>query len=284
MASYKAKENVEDPANEGITATDIIAPAANDVLLGRGAGTNKHKGNMNFRNIVKGCQEDYTTAMNNYEKYLITMDILQKIHILDPPGRFITQDAKTKCWYDVGDHKARRKISQALRENAPDIKKGLKLVESRKEERCSSANEDSISFIKPTQQRPQLDWDNKAKLLYMNDMDLNKSLSFIEESSRTRQKTIVYNKILDDSIEEDRDTAVFEHFLDVDNFVQDNMDINKSLQLSTAFKEFGQAGSNNSKKSQVSDSSMLDLETSIGTFAIDDMSNMSLSKSSGTYT
>ena len=50
----------------------------NDVLLGRGTPINKHEGNINFRNIVKFYKESYLTARNNYEKYLITMEVKQK--------------------------------------------------------------------------------------------------------------------------------------------------------------------------------------------------------------
>lgn len=44
------------------------------------------------------------------------MEVVNKWHALDPPGRFSKQDEFTKLWYDVGDEIAREKTSQALRE------------------------------------------------------------------------------------------------------------------------------------------------------------------------
>jgi hypothetical protein len=41
---------------------------------------------------------------------------------LDPPGRFLKKDEKTKLWNDIGDKKARRKTSQLLREYPRDAR------------------------------------------------------------------------------------------------------------------------------------------------------------------
>jgi hypothetical protein len=40
-----------------------------------------------------------------------------------PPGRFLKMNEATGRWNDVGDREARKKTSQALRENAPDIRR-----------------------------------------------------------------------------------------------------------------------------------------------------------------
>merc|ERR1712232_205022 len=108
---------------ETYPTTGILTPTLNDVLLGRGAGINGHQGNVNFRAMVKAHQNEYLAAITNIQKYLIVMDILQAVRSLSPPGRFITQETSTGLWYDVGDEKARRKIGQALRENASSIRK-----------------------------------------------------------------------------------------------------------------------------------------------------------------
>jgi len=100
----------------------IINPSKNDVLLGRGSGVNNHSGNEYFRNIVKKFQSEYIAAPDNYKKYLITMKIMESIRNLKPEGRFLLKDPKTKLWNDVGDEKTRRKISQALRENIPEMR------------------------------------------------------------------------------------------------------------------------------------------------------------------
>lgn len=101
----------------------ITTPTSNDVLLGRGAAVNNHIGNINFREMVKNKQEKYVTSITNIQKQIVTLEILQQIEGLNPPGRFIAQDSKTGLWHDVGIEKARKKIGQALRENAPAARK-----------------------------------------------------------------------------------------------------------------------------------------------------------------
>ncbi len=44
---------------------------------------------------------------------------------MNPPGRFLKQDPKTKLWSDVGEKKALDKTRQALREGAPELLKEL---------------------------------------------------------------------------------------------------------------------------------------------------------------
>lgn len=51
--------------------------------------------------------------------------IVDEIRSLNPPGRFLKQDANTKLWYDIGEKKALDKTRQALREGAPDIMKEI---------------------------------------------------------------------------------------------------------------------------------------------------------------
>lgn len=95
----------------------MLIPGQNDVLLGRGTPINNHEGNINYRNIVRYYKDGYLAARSNYEKYLITMEVRQRIKNLYPPGRFIRKDSNTNTWIEVDDKETKNKISQALREN-----------------------------------------------------------------------------------------------------------------------------------------------------------------------
>jgi len=44
---------------------------------------------------------------------------------MNPAGRFLKQDPKTKLWSDIGEKKALDKTRQALREGAPELLKEL---------------------------------------------------------------------------------------------------------------------------------------------------------------
>jgi hypothetical protein len=101
-----------------------------DVLLGRGGRTNHHPGNKRYREEVENFRKIYSSLQTDKEKTemsLALVDVIQKLG-----GRFLEED-KVKdnpnvsvCleWYVVSDIVARRKVSQALREdNDPDKRK-----------------------------------------------------------------------------------------------------------------------------------------------------------------
>ena len=84
---------------------------ANDVLLGRGGGTNRHTGNILFRDLVSEHQPAYVQARKR-DKTLIAKSIVA--HVRSKNGRFLREE--NGKWIDVGDKKAAEKASQALRE------------------------------------------------------------------------------------------------------------------------------------------------------------------------
>mmetsp|Transcript_34775 Transcript_34775/g.46139 ORF Transcript_34775/g.46139 Transcript_34775/m.46139 type:complete len:935 (-) Transcript_34775:537-3341(-) len=95
---------------------------ANDVLYGRGGGTNHHPGNKRYRKLVDERKADYINS-KRLDKPLVALGIIKMWREQDPPGRFLKHDEKTGLWNDVGDKKAREKTSQALREKAPTMRK-----------------------------------------------------------------------------------------------------------------------------------------------------------------
>mmetsp|Transcript_1534 Transcript_1534/g.2451 ORF Transcript_1534/g.2451 Transcript_1534/m.2451 type:complete len:600 (-) Transcript_1534:359-2158(-) len=116
------------------TKNTTTQPGPNDVMYGRGGDINAHIGNKKYRYIVESLKSKYAHAPNN-EKSKIAMDIVSLWRKLDPPGRFLKQNAEeqssveeeeadyvqnggTWTWYDVGDDEAKKKISQALRDAA----------------------------------------------------------------------------------------------------------------------------------------------------------------------
>lgn len=88
-----------------------ITITPNDVLLGRGGGTNRHNGNIYYRNLVSSKQPAYVQA-KKMDKSIIAKSIVANIR--ERNGRFLKNDAGS--WVDVGDRRATEKTSQALRE------------------------------------------------------------------------------------------------------------------------------------------------------------------------
>mmetsp|Transcript_8753 Transcript_8753/g.21550 ORF Transcript_8753/g.21550 Transcript_8753/m.21550 type:complete len:721 (-) Transcript_8753:206-2368(-) len=100
---------------------DIKEPHENDVMYGRGGGTNHHPGNKRYRSMVESRKVKYVNS-KRLDKPLVALEIIREWRAQLPPGRFLKHNDKTGCWDDVGDKKAREKTSQALREKAPQIR------------------------------------------------------------------------------------------------------------------------------------------------------------------
>eukprot|EP00581_Thalassiosira_minuscula_P007419 CAMPEP_0183704222 /NCGR_PEP_ID=MMETSP0737-20130205/1622_1 /TAXON_ID=385413 /ORGANISM="Thalassiosira miniscula, Strain CCMP1093" /LENGTH=490 /DNA_ID=CAMNT_0025931049 /DNA_START=194 /DNA_END=1666 /DNA_ORIENTATION=+ len=114
--SIGARPEFADYALQG-----IVTPHPNDVLCGRGGGSNNHPGNESFRELVNEVKFPYVNCPKR-EKPLIARRIVEAVRNQTPPGRFLSKDSKTGLWNDIGDGKAREKTSQALREGAPIIR------------------------------------------------------------------------------------------------------------------------------------------------------------------
>jgi hypothetical protein len=85
----------------------------NDVLLGRGGGTNNQLGNQKYRILVQQFQPIYLLSRRK-DKPLIARSIV--LIIRNRGGRFLRKDETSSLLYEVGDEKAEAKTSQALRE------------------------------------------------------------------------------------------------------------------------------------------------------------------------
>jgi hypothetical protein len=109
----------------------VTKPGENDVLCGRGGGTNNHCGNIKFRALVNEHKLRYLAA-SKVEKPKVAREVVKQWRSQDPPGRFLARKddsrkgpgsvkAEGNIWSDVGDKKAREKASQCLRERTPDV-------------------------------------------------------------------------------------------------------------------------------------------------------------------
>ncbi|CAB9503502.1 Nitrilase family, member 2 [Seminavis robusta] len=104
----------------------VAEPNQNDVLCGRGGRINSHEGNVQFRDIVNDTKKDYLAkSTKKLEKAHIAAGVVQTIRNMEPSGRFLKEDSDTGMWWDIGDAKAIKKVGQALREDAPDIREEL---------------------------------------------------------------------------------------------------------------------------------------------------------------
>jgi hypothetical protein len=122
---------------------NIKDPHDNDVMYGRGGGTNHHLGNKTYRKMVEDRKLEYVNS-KRLDKPLVALEIIRFWRSQVPPGRFLKLNEKTSLWNDVGDKKAREKTSQALREKAPLIRK------QQEDERVEDDVEQEVSSIETT--------------------------------------------------------------------------------------------------------------------------------------
>eukprot|EP00980_Cylindrotheca_fusiformis_P030455 scaffold24835_cov113-Cylindrotheca_fusiformis.AAC.2 len=98
----------------------VFTFSENDVLSGRGGGTNVHPGNRNFRDLINTHRRAYLKAKKN-DKPEISKAVVRAIR--DAGGRFLKKDEKTQLWFEIGDSQAREKTSQAFRQRAPEMRR-----------------------------------------------------------------------------------------------------------------------------------------------------------------
>jgi hypothetical protein len=97
----------------------IVSPKKSDILSGRGAGVNLHPGNVFFRKLIQTNKQVYIKADPGEKKRIIK----RIVEVAENHGRFLKQDQNSEFWVQVSSEDARKKTGQALRENAPAIKK-----------------------------------------------------------------------------------------------------------------------------------------------------------------
>lgn len=93
--------------------TDIEQPYSNDILCGRGGSSNRHLGNIHFRELVAANKKIYV-GLTKKQKMLVARKIVDAIH--NTNGRFLAKDLDTGLFYDIGLPRSLEKTSQALRE------------------------------------------------------------------------------------------------------------------------------------------------------------------------
>ena len=100
-----------------VSSSPTFTPNENDVLAGRGCGSQLFPGNVKFRNIVKRKREQYILLKGNKQKNELGWQVFQEIASLDPPGRFLSK-CSDGSWILQDEKAIMVKIKQALRERS----------------------------------------------------------------------------------------------------------------------------------------------------------------------
>eukprot|EP00578_Thalassiosira_sp_NH16_P028334 CAMPEP_0181102336 /NCGR_PEP_ID=MMETSP1071-20121207/14261_1 /TAXON_ID=35127 /ORGANISM="Thalassiosira sp., Strain NH16" /LENGTH=355 /DNA_ID=CAMNT_0023185303 /DNA_START=8 /DNA_END=1075 /DNA_ORIENTATION=+ len=108
------QKKTKGTAKNALTGTTCW-PREFDVLGGRGGGTNRHSGNVMFREEARRLKHIYQDSnTKKEEKNIISKELVQKVKGYG--GRFLVPGDRG-IWYEMDDRRAREKAKQALREH-----------------------------------------------------------------------------------------------------------------------------------------------------------------------
>jgi predicted ATPase len=110
-------------------------PTENDVVLAESMLVENHPGNEQFLRIVRERLEEYDVKPR-LEKPMVAVDILNQWRAQG--RRFLKKDEKTGQWQDIGDKKARQKISKALQTQKSTVAETALVGTSRTSRRIST--------------------------------------------------------------------------------------------------------------------------------------------------
>ncbi|KAL3935637.1 MAG: hypothetical protein SGBAC_008883 [Bacillariaceae sp.] len=104
----------------------ILKPTETDILMGRGGKSNHHPGNKRYREDISNFKKTYAQLQNKEDKTDLSRNVVDHVH--NYKGRFLALDKTLRpaCWYEITDTVARRKVSQALREDVDPVKRQQK--------------------------------------------------------------------------------------------------------------------------------------------------------------
>lgn len=102
--------NASKGRNKRPSATGIAVPSSLDILRGRGGLTNRHEGNLRFREEARKLRAIYRDGgTSRDDKFLLTWELIKRVD--EYGGRFLELGAD-KLWYEMNDRDARKKASQ----------------------------------------------------------------------------------------------------------------------------------------------------------------------------
>lgn len=93
--------------------SDIYEPSDYDVICGKGKTCFEHVGNHRFRVTVNMQLDKYSAAATKLAKSSIVTEIIDTVR---RHGQFVKYDTKSGRWFEVGNHLAREKVGQTIRD------------------------------------------------------------------------------------------------------------------------------------------------------------------------
>jgi hypothetical protein len=109
------------------------SPGPYDVICARGQEAKNHPGNLFYRSLVNRATEKYGKTPTKFDRTLIVSSIVDEVRYHSFGGGFVKQYLDGQ-WYEVGDHIAREKVGQNLRDGLSKQYKSSTKAKKRKRE------------------------------------------------------------------------------------------------------------------------------------------------------
>lgn len=140
-------EPVSEPSSEKEEVDGIVSPKDNDILSGRGAGVNLHPGNTFFRKLIKENKPKYVEEDPGEKKRMIK----RIVAVAMKHGRFLKENQESGLWFEISHDEVKKKTGQALRENAPIMKRIHKEKEATNKRKLAISHLASITNFLPSE-------------------------------------------------------------------------------------------------------------------------------------
>ena len=114
LTTNKEKKKITKPKRV-IDLSTAIEPTENDILFGRGSKSNKHPGNIFFREKARELGSWFISCSSKEEKYKVSEVLVE--FIKGENCRFLKK-VPDGLWYEVVGNDTRKKASQALRDQS----------------------------------------------------------------------------------------------------------------------------------------------------------------------
>mmetsp|Transcript_23150 Transcript_23150/g.54656 ORF Transcript_23150/g.54656 Transcript_23150/m.54656 type:complete len:388 (-) Transcript_23150:194-1357(-) len=150
-----------------------------DVVCGRGAPTSTHRGNVEFKKIIKQHEMKYICAKRN-EKPKIAEKLLTTFQ--SDGVRFVKRERNEMGvfeWVEIGKGRAFEKVCQSLREEAPQLKRKMMAAELKRGMRAQKRGRGQYQSLQGRQ-----DSSSSYSNDVMNDYDLRHQPSFASQQQR----------------------------------------------------------------------------------------------------
>jgi hypothetical protein len=132
-------------------------PGPYDVICAKGKAAKSHSGNQFFRQLIQHALPVYREATSKFEKSMIVSEVVDEVRSRassekkniggEQGGGFVKRNTSDGLYYEVGDHFAREKVGQSLRDGLSAIYKSSARAKKQRQKLVSQGVADEFDRL-----------------------------------------------------------------------------------------------------------------------------------------